>query len=129
MTQRNFGDYKNNKFKPISSQNFQPYEGGRRRERLPTKKKKVFFYKDNAPSHRSIKTMAKIQEIHFYLLLHSPYSPDLIPSDFNLFTDFKKILAEERFGSNGVVIVETYAYFADTENISTRKIFKMLKNS
>ena len=40
---------------------------------------KILFHQDNAPSHKSIATMAKLQELHFELLLHSPYSPDLHP--------------------------------------------------
>ena len=46
------------------------------------KKKKVLFYKDNAPCHKSITTMAKLHELHFELLLHPPYSLDLALSHY-----------------------------------------------
>ncbi|KAL7724756.1 hypothetical protein ACLKA6_008633 [Drosophila palustris] len=48
-------------------------------------KKKVLFHQDNAPCHKSMKTMAKLNELGFELLPHPPYSPDLAPSDYWLF--------------------------------------------
>ena len=56
------------------------------------KKKKVLFHQDNALCHKLIATMAKLHELHFELLLHSPCSPDLAPSDYWLFADLKRIL-------------------------------------
>ncbi|XP_033229066.1 uncharacterized protein LOC117180685 [Belonocnema kinseyi] len=46
----------------------------------------------NGPCHKSMKTMAKINELGFDLLPHHPYSPDLDPSDYWLFADLKKML-------------------------------------
>ena len=40
------------------------------------KKRKMLFHQGNAPCHKSIATMAKLQELHSKLLLHPPYSPD-----------------------------------------------------
>ena len=68
------------------------------------KKKKVLFHQDNAKK-------AKLHELHFELLPHSPYSPDLAPSDYWLFADLKRMLQGKRFGSNEEVILETEAYF------------------
>lgn len=75
------------------------------------KKKKVLFHQDNAPCHKSLRTMAKIHELGFELLPHPPYSPDLAPSDFFLFSDLKRMLAGKKFGCNEEVIAETEAYF------------------
>lgn len=75
------------------------------------KKKKVLFHQDNAPCHKSMKTMAKFNELGFELLPHPPYSPDLAPSDFFLFSDLKRMLAGKKFKSNEEVITETEAYF------------------
>ena len=77
------------------------------------KKKKVLFHQDNAPCHKSLKTMAKLHELGFELLPHPPYSPDLAPSDFFLFSDLKRMLAGKKFGSDAEVIAETEAYFED----------------
>ena len=44
------------------------------------------------------------------LLPNPPYSSDLAPSDYYLFTDLKKMLQEKRFYSNEEFITETKAY-------------------
>lgn len=64
----------------------------RLKKRPHMKKKKVIFHQDNAPCHKSIKTMTKFNELGFQLLPHPPYSPDLAPSDYWLFADLKKML-------------------------------------
>lgn len=74
-------------------------------------KKKVLFQQDNAPCHKSMKTMAKLNELSYELLPHPPYSPDLAPSDYFLFADLKRMLAGKKFKTNDEVIAETEAYF------------------
>lgn len=54
-----------------------------REKRLDSYKKKIIVQQDNAPSHIALKTIAKISEFNYKLLQHSPYSPDLTPSDFS----------------------------------------------
>lgn len=81
------------------------------KKRPHIKKKKVILHQDNAPCHKSIKTMAKINELGFKLLPHPPYSPDLAPSDYWLFADLKKMLQGKRYASNEEVIAATEAYF------------------
>ncbi|VVC40054.1 Hypothetical protein CINCED_3A010488 [Cinara cedri] len=81
------------------------------KKRLHFKKKKVLFYQDNAPCHKSMKTMEKLHELGFELLPHPPYSPDLAPSDFFLFSDLKRTLTGKKFSTNEEVIAETEAYF------------------
>ncbi|XP_071743600.1 histone-lysine N-methyltransferase SETMAR-like [Lepeophtheirus salmonis] len=54
----------------------------------------------HAPCHKSVKTMAKIHELGFELLTPPPYSPDLAPSDYFLFTDLKRMLDGKKFSSN-----------------------------
>jgi len=78
-------------------------------------KKKVLFHQDNAPCHKSMKTMAKLNEMGFELLPHPPYSPDLAPSDFFLFSDLKRMLAGKKFNADEEVISETEAYFEDKD--------------
>ena len=38
-----------------------------------------------------------IHELHFELLPHPPFSPDLAPSDYFLFADLKRMLQGKRF--------------------------------
>uniref|UniRef100_A0A6M2DT53 Putative histone-lysine n-methyltransferase setmar-like protein n=1 Tax=Xenopsylla cheopis TaxID=163159 RepID=A0A6M2DT53_XENCH len=68
-------------------------------------------HQDNAPCHKSFKTMEKIVELGFELLPHPPYSPDLAPSDYFLFAHLKRMLAGKKFRTDEEVIAETEAYF------------------
>ena len=63
-----------------------------KKKRSHMQKKKVLFLQDNAPCHKSMKTMVKFKELSFKLLPDPPYSPDLALSDYSLFADLKKIL-------------------------------------
>ena len=81
-----------------------------KKKRAHMQKKKVLFHQDNAPCHKSMKTMVKLNELSFKFLPHPPYSLDLVPGDYWLFADLKKILQGKRFGSNEEVIAETKAY-------------------
>ncbi|XP_070851493.1 histone-lysine N-methyltransferase SETMAR-like [Drosophila suzukii] len=74
-------------------------------------KKKPLFHQDNAPCHKSMATMVKLSELRFELLPHPPYSPDMAPSDYGLFSDLKKHLQGKRYRSNEEVIVDTETYF------------------
>ena len=80
------------------------------RQKTATDEEKSALSPDNAPCHKSIATMAKLHELHFKLLPHTPYSPDLAPSDYWLFGDLKRMLQGKKFGSDEV-ISETEAYF------------------
>lgn len=93
-------------------------------KRPQMKKKKVLFHQDNAPCHKSIATMAKL---HFELLPHPPYSPDLASSDYYLFADLKRMLQGKRFGSNEEVIAETEAYFEAKDKSFYKKGIEMLE--
>jgi len=77
----------------------------------------VLFHQDNAPCHKSMKTIAKLNEMGFELLPHPPYSPDLAPSDFFLFSHLKRMLAGKKFNADKEVLVisETEAYFEDKD--------------
>ena len=57
--------------------------------------------------------MGKLRDLHYELLEHPPYSPDLAPSDFYLFQKLKLFLAGQRFSSNQEVTAAAEGYFAD----------------
>jgi histone-lysine N-methyltransferase SETMAR len=57
--------------------------------------------------------MGKSRYLHYKLLEHPPYSPDLAPSDFCLFPKLKFFLAGQRFSSNQEAIAAVEGYFAD----------------
>jgi histone-lysine N-methyltransferase SETMAR len=80
------------------------------------RKKKILFHQDNAPVHTSVIAMAKINELKFELLPHTPYSPDLAPSDYFLFPKLKKWLAGKRFANNEEVESAVDGYFEELDN-------------
>ena len=89
-------------------------------------KKKIIFHQDNAPAHKSVLTMAKINELKYDLLEHPPYSPDLAPSNFRLFSHLKKFMRGKHFSSNDEVIAAVDEYFADLpENHYRDGIYKL----
>ena len=63
---------------------FPPHQKKRRNSKktTQTKEKKELFRQDNEACHKSIAKMAKWDELHFELLPHPSYSPDLAPSDY-----------------------------------------------
>jgi histone-lysine N-methyltransferase SETMAR len=76
-------------------------------------KEKIIFHQDNAPAHRSVLVMGKLRDLHYELLEHPPYSPDLAPSDFYLFQKLKLFLAGQHFSSNQEAIAAVEGYYAD----------------
>lgn len=78
-------------------------------------RKKIFFHQDNARVHTCLKAMAKINELHYDLLPHPPYSPDLAPSDFHLFPKLKTFLGGQKFKTNEEVIAAVEEYFTGLE--------------
>jgi len=82
-------------------------------ERPSLQKKKIIFHQDNAPTHKSVLALGKLRDLHYELLEHPPYSPDLAPSAFYLFPKLKLFLAGQHFSSNQKAIAAVEGYFAD----------------
>ena len=53
--------------------------------------KVVLFLHDNAPVHRAYAIQKKLTYLGFHCLDHPPYSPDLAPWTYHLFSGLKKI--------------------------------------
>lgn len=64
-----------------------------------TRHEKVIFQHDNAPAHKPKPARDTIAALHWDVLPHPLYSPDLAPSDFHLFASMGHALAEQHFGS------------------------------
>jgi len=73
----------------------------KRREKVT---KGVLFWHENAPAHRALATRKKLAYLDFQCLDHPPYSPDLAPSDYHLFSGLKKQLKGRHFSSDTEVI-------------------------
>jgi histone-lysine N-methyltransferase SETMAR len=57
--------------------------------------------------------LENLRDLHYELLEHPPYSPDMASSDFCLFPKLKLFLAGQRFSSNQETIAAVERYFAD----------------
>jgi len=60
---------------------------GKRRGKVT---KEVLFLHDNASAHRALVAHKKLTYLGFQCLDHPPYSPDLAPSVYHLFSGLKK---------------------------------------
>ena len=52
------------------------------------------------PPTKSVLAVGKLRDLHYELLEHPPYSPDLAPSVYCLFPKFKLFLAGQSFSWN-----------------------------
>jgi hypothetical protein len=59
----------------------------------------VLLHYNNRP-HSMARTNALIKLFNWEIFDHTPYSPDLAPRDYHLFTKMKLWLANQRFHSN-----------------------------
>ena len=71
----------------------------------------VVFHQDNARPHTAARTMAKIEELGWEVLVHPPYSPDLAPSDFHLFGPLKNHMRGKHFTTDAAVIEAVRKWF------------------
>ena len=67
----------------------------------------ILFLHENAPTHQALATQKKLAYLGFQCLDHPPYSPDLVPSNYNLFPGLKKQLKDRHFSSDAKVIPAT----------------------
>ena len=61
-----------------------------------TYKMRLFLFHDNARPHSAAQTQYFITSFKWKKMDHTPYSPDLAPSDFHLFLHLKKFLGVKR---------------------------------
>jgi len=59
----------------------------------------VLFLHKNVPAHRALATQKKLAYLGFQCLDYIPYSPDLTPSDYHLFSGLRKQLKGRNFSS------------------------------
>jgi histone-lysine N-methyltransferase SETMAR len=63
-----------------------------RRVRPNRKTNQVLLLHDNSRPRISLRTKKEISNMRWTVLCHSPYSPDLVPSDFHVFGPQKYVL-------------------------------------
>jgi histone-lysine N-methyltransferase SETMAR len=60
----------------------------------------IVLLHDNARPHTGARISALLEHFNWELFDQPPYSPDLAPSDYNLFTYLKSWLGSQRFNNN-----------------------------
>jgi hypothetical protein len=70
----------------------------------------VFFVQDNTRPLTAASMMATPLKLKWNVLPHPTYSPDLAPSDYNLFGPMKRILGGKRFWNNDEVIAAVQSW-------------------
>jgi histone-lysine N-methyltransferase SETMAR len=71
----------------------------------------VILLHDNASSHTAKVTKKKLDDFAWEVLPHPPYSPDMAPSDFHLFTSFKGWLKGKRYADMDEVRAGVQEFF------------------
>ena len=61
------------------------------------------FLHDNAPAQRALADQKKLTYLGFQYLDHTPYSPDLAPSDYHMFSGLIKQKKVRHFSSDAEV--------------------------
>jgi hypothetical protein len=62
----------------------------------------AMFLHNNMHPHTAARIPAVLEHCNWDLFDHPPYSPDVAPSDYHLFTYLKNCLGSQRFNNNEV---------------------------
>lgn len=78
----------------------------------------IILHHDNATPHTALKTRSLLTHLKWDVLCHPPYSPDLAPSDYHLFSNMKKPLRGVHFQT-----LEDVKTAVEQWRVSTEKSF------
>ena len=91
-------------------------------------RKGVILLHDNAKPHISKVTQAKLKELKFEVLPHPPYSPDLVPTDFQFFKHLDNFLTGKIFDDPEALKNEVDAFISSrTKEFYQSGINKLLE--
>ncbi|UYV68588.1 hypothetical protein LAZ67_6000140 [Cordylochernes scorpioides] len=74
-----------------------------KRPELREKHNKLILQHDNAPARNATVVKNTIKDLGWELLPHPPYSPDLAPSDYHLFTSLGHALKNQEFSNSDIL--------------------------
>jgi len=94
------------------------------RKRPQMSGKRVLLLNDNARPHPAHVTVNLLERWGWEILEHSPYSPDLAPSDFHLFPNMKKNLCAKQFKSHDDVKHEVQTWLCGQDPTFYRQGFE-----
>jgi histone-lysine N-methyltransferase SETMAR len=69
-------------------------------QKRPNRQGGVILQHDNARPHTANLTQAALEELHWEVLPHPPYSPDLAPSDYHLFRSMSNAMRGKTFADD-----------------------------
>ena len=75
-------------------------------------RRKVRLLHDNARVHTVKATRQKLEKLGWKVLPHSPYSPDLAPSDYHLFRSLRNNLVTKGFNNEADLNPELEIFFS-----------------
>ncbi|GFX66991.1 histone-lysine N-methyltransferase SETMAR [Trichonephila clavipes] len=73
-----------------------------------TNRRCVVCYQYNARPHTSVVTRQKPWNLDWEILMHPPYSLDLVPSDYHLFLALQNYLRDMKLGSKEKIVKFDY---------------------
>ena len=94
-------------------------------ERRPrTDPRGIKLLNDNASSHKTKQVAAYIEDIGMKKQNHPPYSPDLSPCDFWLFSKLKSHLSDKEFTSRMEIGFAIHKYLKSISQTEYKKTFR-----
>ena len=78
-----------------------------RKKRPDVNPEDFILHQDNAPAHTASATQLEIDILRFQRLRHPPYTPDLAPMDFHVFSEVKSQIRGVHFSSADELVHET----------------------
>lgn len=97
-----------------------------RRRTVSSDSTNLFLLQDNARPHTAIATQEKLRELHINPIPHPPYSPDLSPSDFYLFSALKASFKDKNFTNDDELITHVTEWSSNKDQEFYRKAFMEL---
>lgn len=95
----------------------------KKRPALAQKKENIIYNHDNAPSHTADQTKLEFDLLGFDRISHPPYSPDLAPMDFPLFSYLKAELRGQRFSDLDELMKESLRILAGLDQTWFKNVF------
>ena len=83
-----------------------------RKKRPGTPVHDFLLHQDKAPAHVSARTRLELSLLDLECISHPPYSPDLAPMDFAVFSQIKKHLKGRRFDNQHELTIATRSIIA-----------------
>jgi len=88
--------------------------------------KGALFFQDNARAHTAHRTTCTLQQLGWEVLPLTPYSPNLAPSDFQLFGPLKEYLGGQHFSTDDEVKQAVLGWFSRTDKSFYAEAFQTL---